>query len=186
MTEFWERYGFYISQALIALLLIHVFKFSERHSFELTGTFVGLVYTISIVGGYIADKFIGHFRATVLGETFLIVGFLLLGYSVATEILSSLYLSLAIISVGTGLVKSNISSFLGHFYTNHDPKRDMGFSIFYVGINLVGLIGGFLAGYLNRYFGWSLAFYTASAGAFIGLLTVVYGIKKYQLDFEKN
>jgi POT family proton-dependent oligopeptide transporter len=184
MTEFWERYGFYISQGLITLLMIKVYGLSEGNSFALAGTFVGLVYTTSIVGGLIADKLIGHYRSTLLGEWLLIVGFICLGYGASIKSLILLYLAMALIAVGTGLVKSNISSFLGHFYAVDDPKRDMGFSIFYIGINLGSLIGGFLAGYLSLYFGWSIPFYTAAAGAMIGLYTMFHGVRKHKLDFE--
>ena len=184
MTEFWERYGFYISQGLITLLMIKVYGLSEANSFALAGTFVGLVYTTSIVGGLIADKLIGHYRSTLLGEWLLIIGFVCLGYGSSTQSLILLYLAMALIAVGTGLVKSNISSFLGHFYEVKDPKRDMGFSIFYIGINLGSLIGGFLAGYLSQYFGWSIPFYTAAVGAAIGLYTMFHGVRKHKLDFE--
>ena len=75
MTEFWERYGFYISQGLLTLIMIKVYGLTETQSFAITGTFVGLVYTTSIVGGLIADKFIGHYRSTIVvirGESVLI------------------------------------------------------------------------------------------------------------------
>ncbi len=186
MTEFWERYGFYISQGLITLLMIKVYGLSESNSFALAGTFVGLVYTTSIVGGLIADKLIGHYRSTLLGEWLLIIGFISLGYGSSIKSLILLYLAMALIAVGTGLVKSNVSSFLGHFYGVKDPKRDMGFSIFYVGINLGSLVGGFIAGYLSQYFGWSVPFYTAAIGAAVGLYTIFHGVRKYKLDFESG
>lgn len=186
LTEYWERYGFYITQGLIALLIIHVFNFTERNSFLLTGTFVGLVYTSSIIGGIIADKFIGHFRSILLGEFILILGYFILGYGISTISQPFLYLSLALIATGTGLVKSNVSSFLGCFYEIDNPKRDLDFSIFYVGINLGGLTGGFLTGYLNEFFGWSIPFYSAAIGSCIGLVTMWYKTKRHKLDFEKQ
>ncbi|MDC0534464.1 peptide MFS transporter [Francisellaceae bacterium] len=186
MTEFWERYGFYISQGLLTLILIKVIGLTEKQSFSVTGTYVGLVYTTSIIGGLIADKFLGHFRSTILGEVALVSGFAILGYGISAESFHMMATALAFISVGTGLVKSNVSSFLGNFYDSHDPRRDLGFSIFYVGINLGSLIGGILAGYLSSYLGWSIPFYTAAIGAFVGLLTIYFGVKAASIDYEKK
>ena len=186
MTEFWERYGFYISQGLLTLILIKVIGLTEEQSFSVTGTYVGLVYTTSIIGGLIADKYLGHYRSTLIGEIALILGFAILGYGITAESFHFMATALAFISVGTGLVKSNVSSFLGNFYEAHDPRRDLGFSIFYVGINLGSLIGGILAGYLSAYLGWSIPFYTAAIGALIGLLTIYFGVKVTSIDYEKK
>lgn len=185
LTELWERYGFYLLQGLLLLYMTSYLRLDEGVSYELTGTFIGLVYTASVIGGMVADRFVGNFRGIIIGELLLCFGFFILGISIGSgEAL--LFWALACIAIGTGLIKANISTYLGYFYIRKDPRRDLGFTIFYIGINVGAIIGVFFAGFGQHHFGWSVPFYTAAGGSLIGLLTIVGGVYLKKLDFEKK
>ena len=123
-TEMWERFGFYIIQGLLIILITNHFGISDKQSILITGTYGALVYIAPIIGGYYADNYLG-FRYTVLvGACFQCLGYLL----IATLIPTFLYLGLSCVILGNGFLKPNIASYLGEFYGTNDPKRDAGFT----------------------------------------------------------
>ncbi len=185
MTELWERYGFYLLQGMLLLYLVRYLDLGASRGYGLTGTFIGLVYTTSIVGGIVADRFLGHFRSVLLGELFLFAGFMMLGSTAGAKIYL-LFISLSFIAVGTGLVKSNVAAFLGYFYGPKSSKRDMSYAVFYVGINVGALFGVLFSGFGQLWFGWRIPFFTASLGAAIAFSTLLIGVIFYKLDFEKD
>ncbi len=129
-TEFGERYSYYIIQSLLIFFLIEKFHISQASSATLVGTVLGLVYISAIVGGYVADKLIGYYRAAFIGSLLSLVGLIILSISNNQDML---FLGLTFISISTGLIKSNISSFLGSFYDKakvSQSHRDFGFSIY--------------------------------------------------------
>lgn len=186
LTEMWERFGFYLIQGLLVLLLANIFGMSNAQSSTITGTFIGLIYTTSIIGGMVADKWIGHYRSIVIGQFMLIAAYTMVGISVAVDHYTMLLISLALIAMGTGLVKANVSAHLSNFYSPKDPARDYGYSVFYTGINLGAFLGSISSGYLYTYFGWSLPFFVCAIGAVIGCLTILYGAFKCGIDIEKE
>lgn len=171
LTEMWERFGFYIVQGLLVLYMTQYFGFSDSTSDTISGTFMGLVYISPFIGGFLADKLLGFKTAILWGGAFLVIGYAMLGFS-STRFL--FYPALATIVVGNGLFKPNISSLLGTQYAAQDPRRDAGFTIFYIGINIGAALSGF-SGYIKAAFGWHISFGLASLGLIIGLMAFLSG-----------
>jgi proton-dependent oligopeptide transporter, POT family len=184
LTELWERFGFYIVQGLLVLYLAQYFGLSDAESYTITGLFSALVYISPFVGGLLADKWLGFKNAILLGGLFLIAGYAMLAFPFAEQ--SLFYPALSTIIIGNGLFKPNISSLLGTQYTGNDTRRDAGFTIFYVGINIGVFLAGASSGYIKNWFGWQTSFALASVGLMIGLITFVSGFKHLQLDERDN
>lgn len=173
LTEMWERFGFYIVQGLLVLYMTEYFGFSDTESYTILGVFTALVYISPLVGGYLASNLFGFTTTIIWGGIFLVIGYAMLALPYAKPLL---YPALSVIIVGNGLFKPNISSLLGMQYTTDDPRRDAGFTIFYIGINIGAFLAGISAGYIKEYFGWRTSFALASIGLVIGLLTFSYGL----------
>lgn len=172
LTEMWERFGFYTVQGLLVLYMTKAFGFTDDQSFTVMGVFTALVYISPFVGGFLADRVFGFKTAIIWGGLLLVLGYALLAMTTK----SLFYPSLAVIILGNGLFKPNISSLLGTLYEPNDSARDVGFTIFYIGINIGVLISGG-SGFLQERFGWHVAFGAASLGLVIGLITFAVGIK---------
>lgn len=172
-TEMWERFGFYMIQGLLVLYMTsQVFGFSDDKSYAILGAFSAISYITPILGGYLASKILDFEHAIILGGILLAIGYGLL--ALPNE---QLFLfALAIISIGNGFFKPNISSFLGSFYHPDDPQREKGYTIFYVGINVGILLSTASAGYLVRYVGWHAPFLLASIGLLLGTLIFILGV----------
>ncbi|MCH9756005.1 MAG: oligopeptide:H+ symporter [Gammaproteobacteria bacterium] len=174
----WERYGFYVVQTLLALYLALHFKWPDKQIYTLIGSFTALTYVSPVLGGWIADHLIGQKRATFLGAFFLSMSYIFLSIQATGQ---TLPLALAGIAVGTGLLKSNISSLLGNQYPENSASRESGFTIFYMGITTGIILGTTLPSYLNRHLGWSISFMSAAIGIVIGALTFAFGIYRYRI-----
>jgi POT family proton-dependent oligopeptide transporter len=174
LTELWERYGFYVVQGLLVLYLSIYFGMTDDASYTVLGAFTALAYMSPIVGGYVADKYLGFKNCILWGGVFLIIGYGILAMPFAQTLL---YPGLATIVIGTGLFKPNVSSLLGSQYSKHDSRLDSGFTIFYIGINLGAFLAGITSGYIREYFGWWASFSVASAGLVIGMATFIYALK---------
>ena len=177
-TEMWERNGFYVVQTLLALFLALYFSWPDKRIYALMGSFTALTYISPVFGGWIADHLIGQKRAILLGAAFLLLSYLFLGVFASDH---TLPVVLAGIAVGTGLLKSNISSLLGNQYTENSASRERGFTIFYMGITSGIILGTILPSYLNRHFGWSLSFISAALGILLGMIIFSLGIKYYRI-----
>lgn len=177
-TEMWERYGFYVIQTLLALYLTSQYHLSDGTTYALTSSFTALTYISPLVGGWIADNFLGQKITVTLGAVVLILSYFAVGM---ISSLSSLTLALAGMCVGTGLFKPNISSMLGFHYKPKDPMRDSGFTLFYVGISLGIILGTLLPIHLQEWYGWSWAFYSAGFGLIIALFIFWLGCKKLNI-----
>lgn len=171
LTEMWERYGFYIIQSLLILYMTHQFGFSDVHGYTVLGTYGAFAYIAPVVGGYIADRMIGYAHAVILGGVLFCVGYAML----ALPSSQFFYMGLAIAAMGNGFFKPNISTFLGTMYRTRDPRRERGFTIFYVGINLGGFLATVSSGYVVRYFGWNASFILAAIGLGLGICVFVFG-----------
>ncbi len=180
LTEMWERYGFYVVQGLLVLYMTKVYGFSDTKSYTILGSFSALVYIAPMIGGIIADHILGFKQAVLWGAIILILGYAFLTFSGPV----SFYYALAIIVIGNGLFKPNISSLLGTLYTHNDGLRDAGFTIFYVGINIGALLAGLTSGFIKDYVGWRASFALASGGLMIGLLIFIYGIRSGKIDYH--
>lgn len=180
LTEMWERFGFYVAQGLLVLYMSQYYGFSDDMSYSISGIFAGLVYISPFLGGFLADRLLGFKTAIIWGGLFLIAGYTLLALS-KTALL--FYPALATIIVGNGLLKPNISSLLGTQYAANDPRRDSGFTIFYIGINIGAALSGF-SGYVRNAYGWEATFTLAAVGMLIGLITFLFG-SKFILNTQK-
>lgn len=174
LTEMWERFGFYVVQGLLVLYMTQYFGLSDNTSYTILGVFTALAYISPLAGGFIANKLLGFRTSVVWGGFFLVLGYALLALPQAHLLL---YPALATIIVGNGLFKPNISSLLGTQYAPHDTRRDSGFTIFYIGINIGAFLAGISSGYIKDYFGWRTSFALAALGLVIGLATFAYGLK---------
>ena len=253
-TEMWERFSFYGMRALLVLYLTQHFLFSDQKAQGLYGAYAALVYLMPVIGGVLADRFLGSRKAVTIGAVFLVLGHFgmafegrgsvqEISYGGATyDIVSEgrgegrqlyleaggerfavrftpegmnvegavngvpalvatadytlstradtfgfagltipfeqiLYLSLALIIIGVGFLKANISTTVGALYQQGDPRRDAGFTIFYMGINLGAFLATLLCGYLGQTYGWAYGFGLAGIGMTIGLIQYLMGQK---------
>ena len=190
-TEMWERFSFYGMKALLIFYLTKYHLFSDDSGNLLIGSYAALVYAVPVIGGFIADRYLGFRKAIVFGGVLLVLGHLGMAYegnaatqSMTGEIirdnqaLQFFYFSLALIILGVGFLKANISSLVGELYEVGDKRRDSGFTIFYMGINLGSFLATIICVWLGEHYGWSYGFGAAGVGMLLGLVTFVYG-KKY-------
>ena len=189
-TEMWERFSFYGMKALLIFYLTKYYLFSDEAGNLLIGSYAALVYAIPVVGGFIADSYLGFRKAIVFGGILLVLGHLGMAYegnattkSLTGEIvrddfaLQIFYLSLAFIVMGVGFLKANISSLVGELYPVGDKRRDSGFTIFYLGINLGSFLATLICVWLGEAYGWSYGFAAAGVGMSFGLITFISGRK---------
>ncbi len=177
LTEMWERYGFYVVQGLLVLYTTQHLGYSDDKAFSMLGAFTAMAYISPIVGGYLADRYLGFVTSVIWGGLILILGYAMLALPSKSVLL---YPGLATIIIGTGMLKPSISSLLGAQYVRDDPRRDAGFTIFYIGINTGIFLAGISSGYIKNAFGWRASFLLASIGLMIGLATFLFGIKYLQ------
>lgn len=164
-------------RALLVLYIVNQLDWSQKSAYATLGAYASLVYLSNIIGGYAADKLFGFRRAILLGGIVITIGH----FCLAFENLYCFYAGLGLVVAGTGLFKANITSFLGDFYHKDDPRRDPGYTIFYLGINLGGLLAFLGCGYVADRFGWHAAFSLAGFGMLLGLLIFIFG-RKYLED----
>src|SRR5579872_2083552 len=181
LTEMWERFGFYTVQGMLVLYMTKAFGFSDDQSYTIAGMFTSLAYIAPMIGGFIADRLLGFKLSIIFGGIFLSLGYATL----ATLVAPLFYVGLAIIIVGNGLFKPNISSLLGALYKSGSIARDSGFTIFYIGINIGTLLSG-ASGTIQSYFGWHVVFAAASFGLLIGLVTFFVGIKWGDMHYSMD
>ena len=188
-TEMWERFSFYGMKALLALYLIKHHGFSDTQSLTLIGAYGGLVYAMPLIGGLLADRYLGMRKAVTLGGILLVLGHA--GMSIEghaatvvdgvirrdTFALSIFYASLALIITGVGFLKPNISTLVGKLYPDGDPRRDAGFTLFVAGVNLGAIFASLICGYLGETYGWGYGFGAAGVGMLAGLVVFVTGQK---------
>jgi proton-dependent oligopeptide transporter, POT family len=178
LTEMWERYGFYIIQTVLVFYLLDKLHLDDSKSYVIVGSFTALAYINSFFGGLIADRFIGSTSAIFLGGVFLFIGYMILGLLAN---LTGLSLGLGMVSVGTGLLKPNISSLLSTIYPHNDDRKEAGYTLYYVGIYVGALGGSLLGGYIAHSLGWMAAFTSSAIGIVIGLVIFLHGRAKYKI-----
>ena len=173
-AELWERFSFYGMRALLTLYLANDLFESVANgkeiAYEIYAAYGSLVYFTPAIGGMVADRLIGHKNSIMLGAVLMTLGH----FTMAFEDQTIFYLSLGLLIVGNGFFKPNISSLVGGLYREGDPRRDGGFTIFYLGINLGAFVAPLICGYLGENFGWHYGFSAAGIGMLVGL--VVFGI----------
>ncbi|QCX36993.1 peptide MFS transporter [Aureibaculum algae] len=172
-TEMWERFSFYGMRILLVLFLTAPilndnpgWEWPREHALALIGTYASLLYLTPIVGGYVADKITGYRMAVVLGCIIMTLGHA----SMAIETTSTFYLGLALLVIGTGFFKPNITSIISEMYRGKESKKDGAYTIFYMGVNAGAFFGMMLCGYLAENYGWSWGFGLAGIFMMLGML----------------
>lgn len=176
-VEMWERFSFYGMRALLIFYLTQHFLFSDREASHAYGAYMSLIYISPLMGGYLADRYLGQRKAVLFGGIVIAVGHLILGIdgdgSGRTMGLDMFWLGLATVITGTGFLKSSVSALVGQLYPRNDVRRDPGYTIFYMGINLGATIGPIICGYLGQKWGWHWGFGAASVGVIAGIISFV-------------
>lgn len=179
-TEMWERFSYYGMRALLVLFLTSAlldggWGWDRSEALQLYGIYTGLVYLTPIIGGFIADKFLGFRWAIIWGALLMTLGHA----SMAVETQFFFYAGLGLIILGNGLFKPNISSMVGQLYTNNPDKKDAAYTIFYMGINSGAFLGILLCGYIGEKVGWSYGFGLAGIFMLLGMLQFFFSKKLF-------
>ena len=176
-AEMWERFSYYGMRALLIFYLTKHWLFSDEKSGVIYGAYTALVYITPVLGGYLADRYLGQRKAVTYGAVLLTFGHLLMGFEGAggqdAASLNVFWLALAFIIVGSGFLKANISVIVGQLYPRTDVRRDGAYTIFYMGINLGAALGSLMCGYLGETYGWSYGFGAAGVGMLLGLIVFI-------------
>lgn len=179
-TEMWERFSYYGMRAILVLYLVQAttdanpgLGWTNAEALSLYGWYTMLVYVASIPGGWIADKFLGPKKSVLYGGILLVAGHSIL----ALQEIWTFYTGLILIILGVGMLKPNISTMVGGLYPKDDIRRDKGFTIFYIGINLGAFFSSLVVGYIGEVHGWHYGFGLAGIGMALGLIQYVYGQK---------
>tara|TARA_Y100000739_G_scaffold218452_1_gene215861 strand:- start:547 stop:2214 length:1668 start_codon:yes stop_codon:yes gene_type:complete len=177
-AEMWERFSFYGMRALLVLYIIKDYMKSvennEDIAYGIYAAYGALVYATPLLGGFLADKFIGYRKAVIWGGILMALGHFFM--AIPTDFF--FYGALAMLIAGNGFFKPNISSLVGSLYKKNDIRRDSGFTIFYMGINLGAAVAPILCGYLGNKFGWHYGFGLAGLGMLAGIIVFWDGIQK--------
>ncbi|NCG18254.1 MAG: MFS transporter, partial [Rhodobacterales bacterium] len=169
-AEMWERFSYYGMRALLVLYMLKGFlEYGDDEAYKVYGAYAAMVYMTPFFGGMLADRLLGRRRAVILGGLLMAGGHLLM----TIEAVMPFYMALAMLIVGNGFFKPNISSMVGGLYKEGDPRRDGGFTIFYIGINLGAAIAPLLCGYVGETYGWHYGFGLATFGMLVGLAVFV-------------
>src|SRR6185437_4703588 len=180
-TEMWERFSYYGMRAFLILYMVHVLGFTDQRAGSLYGTYTASVWAAAIVGGIIADRWLGQYKSVLIGGIIIALGH----FTLAFHPLPFFYTGLGLIVVGTGLLKPNVSGIVGSLYEVNDARRDAGFSIFYMGINLGAALGPIIAGGIAQKVDWHLGFACAGVGMTLGLIQYVAGRKHLQPGIDR-
>ena len=183
-AEMWERFSYYGMRALLIFYLTQHWLFSDEKSSIIYGAYTALVYITPVLGGYLADRYLGQRKAVLFGAVLLTFGHFLMAFEgmqgvtdaatkQADPAINIFWLALSFIIVGSGFLKANISVIVGQLYPRTDVRRDGAYTIFYMGINAGAAIGTILAGYLGQTYGWAYGFGAAGVGMLTGLIVFV-------------
>ncbi|PXA99943.1 MFS transporter [Nostoc sp. 3335mG] len=185
-AEMWERFSYYGMRAILIFYLTQHWLFSDGKANLIYGGYTALVYITPVLGGYLADRYLGQRKAVLFGGVLLAFGHLFMAFEgmegvtdaavkQADPAINIFWLALALIIVGSGFLKANISVMVGQLYKLTDIRRDSAYTVFYIGINLGGAAGSILVGYLGQTIGWAWGFGLAGIGMVAGLLVFVIG-----------
>ena len=182
-SEMWERFGYYLMIGIFTLYLKDTvdnggFGLNEKEASDLYGTFIAFVFLTPFIGGLLADRVLGYRKSITIGGIMMGIGYCLM----SVHSLEMLYLSMLLVILGNGLFKPNISTLLGNLYNNpeYKSKKDAGYNIFYMGINIGAFVCNFFAAALYNTIGWGAAFIAAGIGMFIGIIIFWTGTKHFK------
>ncbi len=185
LTEMWERFSYYGMRAILILYMIAGaadggMGLSDKEAGAIYGLYTASVYLLTLPGGWLADTIFGQKKAIWYGGLIIMLGHIILAIPAGSTVFFS---GLCIVALGTGLLKPNISSIVGELYPEGGARRDAGFSIFYMGINLGGALGMLTVGYLGEKIGWHYGFGAAAIGMFLGVVVFRYFSHKYLQEY---
>ena len=179
MAEMWERFSYYGMRALLIFYLVQHWLFSDSEASIIYGAYTALVYITPVVGGYLADRYIGQRKAVLFGAVLLTFGHFFMAFEgsggQSDPMINVFWLALALIIVGSGFLKANISVIVGQLYSRTDVRRDPAYTIFYMGINVGAATASIICGYLGQTYGWEYGFGLAGFGMLLGLIFFVLG-----------
>ncbi|MBL7944323.1 MAG: peptide MFS transporter [Flavobacteriales bacterium] len=177
-TEMWERFGYYLMLGIFSLYMLDGWNnggmgFESGKKSDIYGTYLGLVYLTPFIGGLLADRILGYRRSIIMGGLMMAAGYFCLSIHSTT----TFYIALLLIILGNGFFKPNISTLVGNLYSNDElkDKKDSGYNIFYMGINVGAFICNFVAAYMRINYGWGHAFAAAGVGMLIGVVVFILG-----------
>jgi POT family proton-dependent oligopeptide transporter len=189
IVEMWERFSYYGMRALLILYLVNALQWPDGEAARLYGAYTGLVWLTPLIGGYLADRFIGTRRSLVIGGLVIALGHISLAFGPQPvtgdvplkdmSVMWPFYLGLALVIIGTGFFKPNVSTMVGQIYREGDQRRDAGFTIFYMGINLGAFLAPLVCGSLGQRVGWHYGFGAAAVGMILGLIIYLWGRERY-------
>ncbi|WP_026677503.1 peptide MFS transporter [Fictibacillus gelatini] len=179
-TEFWERFSYYGMRAILIFYMYYEVSkgglgIDQGTAASIMAIYGSLVYMSGIIGGWIADRILGASRTVFYGGILIMFGHIVLSFPGS---ISALFISMVLIVLGTGLLKPNVSNIVGDMYSEEDNRRDAGFSIFYMGINLGGLVAPLVVGTIGQTYNFHLGFSLAAVGMFLGLVMFIMTKKK--------
>ncbi|HEY7284010.1 MAG TPA: peptide MFS transporter [Vicinamibacterales bacterium] len=185
-TEMWERFSYYGMRAFLILYMVAPASagglgFADADAASIYGTYTGSVWAMAILGGLVADRVLGQYRSALTGGVVIALGH----FALAFKTLPFFYGGLTLIAIGTGLLKPNVSTLVGSLYEEGDTRRDAGFSIFYMGINLGATMGPIIAGYLAQRVDWHIGFACAGVGMTLGVVQYVLGRGRLQAAVDR-
>ncbi len=185
-TEMWERFSYYGMRAFLILYMTAPaaaggLAMTDSVATSIYGTYTGSAWGASIVGGIIGDRWLGQYRSVLLGGVVIMLGHFVLAFPP----LPFFYAGLALIVIGTGLLKPSVSTLVGSLYPQGDHRRDAGFSLFYMGINVGALLGPLVAGYLAQRVDWHIGFASAGVGMLLGVTQLVLGRRYLRAGVER-
>lgn len=179
MAEMWERFSYYGMRALLIFYLVQHWMFAEEKAYVIYGAYTALVYIAPVVGGYLADRYIGQRKAVLFGAVLLTFGHFFMAFEGGggqnDPMINVFWLALALIIVGSGFLKANISVIVGQLYDRTDIRRDPAYTIFYMGINVGAATASIICGFLGQTYGWEYGFGLAGIGMLIGLVFFIIG-----------
>jgi POT family proton-dependent oligopeptide transporter len=171
MVEMWERFSYYGMRGILVLYLVNSLQWTGAEASRLYGTYTALAYLTPIAGGWLADRVIGTRRSLLVGGIVIALGH----FCLAIPGMATFYAGLGLVIVGTGFFKPNVSTMVGQLYRERDPRRDAGFTIFYMGINTGSFLAPLVCGWLADRVGWHYGFGAAGVGMVLGLAVYVWG-----------
>lgn len=177
-TEMWERFGYYLMLGIFVLYMIDVkngLAIPDKMADDVFGTFIAFTYLTPFLGGFLADRKFGYIKSVYVGGLLMALGYL----GLALHNINTFYISVAVIIIGNGFFKPNISTLLGNLYSTDEYKarKDSGYNLFYMGINIGAFLGPIIAAFMRNKYSWSAAFATAGIGMLIGLVVFSFGLK---------
>lgn len=178
-AEMWERFSYYGMRALLIFYLVQHWAFSDERGSVIYGAYTALVYITPVLGGYIADRYLGQRKAVMFGAVLLTLGHFFMAFEGDATLgqdnpaINIFWLALSFIIVGSGYLKANISVIVGQLYPRTDVRRDGAYTIFYMGINMGAFLGSLLCGWIGQSYGWKYGFGLAGFGMLAGLIVFV-------------